>query len=346
VQPVGTEIGLIGSVNRPAILEMKPGETIADVLRMGGGFTAVADRTRLAVERLSDRSTARIRELVLPADLGATLDNGDVVRAFSAVEAILPIQQQNKRVRVEGEVLRPGDYVLPAASTIADAIKAAGGLTPAAYVYGTEFSRESVRLTQQDNYERALRDLETEFARQGTQRAITADEAAAATARSAANSRLVERLRTVKPTGRIVLQLAPNSIDLPPLALENGDRLFIPPRPTTVGVFGSVFNGGSYLFSGERPIEDYLRLAGGPTRGADQGSAFVIRANGIVVSNLQSNAGWWQRQAGLNGLKAEPGDTIFVPEEINKTTFLQSAKDWTQVLSQFALGAAAIQILK
>jgi len=34
-----------------------------------------------------------------------------------------------------------------------------------------------------------------------------------------------------------------------------------------------------------------------------------------------------------------------VPEEMNKTTFVQAAKEWTQILSQFGLGAAAIKIL-
>lgn len=343
VQPVGTEVGLIGSVNRPAILELKPGETVADVLRMGGGFTAVADRTRLAVERLSDRSSERIRELALPADLSATLDSGDVVRAFSAVEAILPSQQQNKRVRVEGEVQKPGDYVLPAASTINDAIRAAGGLTAGAFVYGTEFTRESVRVAQQMNYERALRDLETEVARQGTQRASSADGATAAAAREAATARLIDRLRGVKPTGRIVLQLTPQSMDLPPLALEDGDRLFIPPRPTVVGVFGSVFNAGSYLYSDGRNVADYLRLAGGPTRGADESSVFVIRASGNVESNLQLRAGWWQGGLQLGTVRAEPGDTIFVPEELNKIDFVQAAKDWTQIIYQFGLGAAGIR---
>jgi len=37
-----------------------------------------------------------------------------------------------------------------------------------------------------------------------------------------------------------------------------------------------------------------------------------------------------------------PGDTVFVPEELNKTTLLQAVKDWTQVFYQFGLGAAGI----
>lgn len=344
VGPVGKQVALFGSVNRAAVFEIKQGETVADLLAMAGGFSAVADRSRLSVERLDDRNDVRVRELSLPADSAATLASGDVLRAFSAVDATQPIERQNKRVVVEGEVVRPGEYFLPPASSLGDALRAAGGLTSAAFVFGTEFTRESVRKTQQINYERALRDLETDFTRaSATQRTTSADEAAAQAARTAGTERLIARLREVRPNGRVVLQLPPDSRELPDMALEDGDRLHIPPRASTVGVFGSVFNGGSYLFTGGRSVDEYLRLAGGPTSGADADSVFVIRANGSVVSARQSS-GWFNNDR-LAGLAAEPGDTIFVPEEMDKTTFLQHAKDWTQILAQFALGVAAIQVL-
>jgi protein involved in polysaccharide export with SLBB domain len=344
VGPQGPQVALIGSVNQPAIFELKPGETIADVVRMAGGFTPVADTTRLTIERVDDRATVRITQLDLPQASEGALSNGDVLRAFNAVAAALPVERQNKRVRIEGEVTRPGEYVLPPRTSIADALRVAGGLTPAAFVFGTEFSRESVRATQQENYERALRDLELEFSKAtSTQRTTTADEAAAQTARASATSRLIDRLRAAKPTGRVVLQLPPDGQQLPDLALEDGDRIYVPSRPTTVGVFGSVFNAGSYLWAGSRNIDDYLRLAGGPTRGADESSVFVIRANGSVVSNLQSKGWFSSRSSEFSSLPAEPGDTIFVPEEINKTTWVQNAKDWTQILYQFGLGIAGIK---
>ncbi len=348
VGPVGTQVGLIGSVNRPGIFEMKPGETVDDSLRMAGGLTAVADRTRLAIERLGDRNDIRILQVTLPTGLTSPLSSGDVVRIFSAVEAALPVERQNKRVRVEGEVTRPGEYILPAGTSVEDALRMAGGLTSSAYIFGTEFNRETVRVTQQENYDRVLRDLETELARAAsTQRTSNADEAAAVTARSQTSSRLVDRMRVIKPTGRVVLQLEPTATSLPDLALEDGDRIYIPSRPTTVGVFGSVFNGGSYLHGNGRQIGDFLRLAGGPTRGADAESVFVIRANGSVVSNLQQKTGWFSGSgnSGLTNVAALPGDTVFVPEEMDKTTFTQKLKDWTQILSQFGLGLAAIKTL-
>ena len=345
VGPVGTQVGFIGSVNRPAVLELKAGEGVADALKMAGGFTAVADRSRLAVERLQERNAGRVVQLQLPADERSALASGDVVRAFSAVSALLPTQRQSKRVKIEGEVLRPAEYVLPAGSSVRDAVQAAGGFADAAFVFAAEFTRLSVQQTQQQNYERALRDLETDLARAaGTQRVASAEDAASLAANSASSQRLIERLRNLRPNGRIVLQMATNATELPDLALEDGDRIFIPAKPTTVGVFGSVFNAATYLHLPGRSVDDYLRLAGGPTKGADEGSIFIVRANGNVVSSRQS-AGWFNKSGNLSQLPAEPGDTLFVPEEMNKTTFAQSAREWTQILSQFGLGVAAIKIL-
>jgi protein involved in polysaccharide export with SLBB domain len=243
-------------------------------------------------------------------------------------------------------VQRPGTYILPPESTIADALKAAGGLTPGAYVFGTEFSRESVRQTQQLNYERALRDIELEFSRRATTVATrSAEEATAQTQQQVASDRVLARLREARPTGRIVLQLLPDTRQLPDLSLEDGDRLYIPPKPTTVGVFGSVFNAGSYLHTDQRKLEDYLQLAGSPTRGADKQSIFVVRANGSVVSAQQDGSWLGLGSNKVGSLASFAGDTIFVPEEANKTTFLQSAKDWTQVLYQLGLGVASIKVV-
>jgi len=346
IGPIGPQVAVLGSVNKPTIIELRGAETVRNAFEIVGGPSAVADRGRIAVERLVDRNDRRVIELSLPSQQDERLADGDVLRLFSIVGTALPQHKQYKRVRIEGEVVRPGDYVLPPASTLADAIQAAGGLTPDAFVFGTDFSRESVRRTQQENYERALRDLEIDITKNATTRkAASADEAGAQVAREQGGSRLVDRLRAVKPTGRIVLQLEPASRELPGLPVEEGDRLYVPPVPKAIGVFGSVFNAGSYLLRPGASVEDMLKLAGGPTRGADTSSIFVLRANGSVFSARQTNSGWFSSSTALN-IAALPGDTVFVPEELNKTTFIQEAKDWTQILYQFGLGAAALKTIK
>ena len=345
IGPIGTQVAVVGSVNQQAIFELKPGETMDDLLRFAGGFNAVADRTRVAIERLGERERGRVAEVRLPTGGSQPLGTGDLVRAFSAVASALPQDRQNRRVWIEGEVRLPGEYVLPPGATVADALRSAGGMIGAAFPFGTEFTRESVRVSQQANYDRALRDLETDMTKnQASQRSTSAEETAAQAAAAASNSRLIERLRQVRPTGRMVLQVRPQDHDLPDLALEDGDRINVPTRGTTVGVFGSVFNTGSFVYSPEHTTGEYLALAGGPTRGADKDSMFVIRANGSVVSALQGSS-FWHSNNEFRSTVVQPGDTIFVPEELNKSTFVQSAKDWTQILYQFGLGVAGIKTL-
>ncbi len=344
VGPVGKQVGVIGSVNRPSVVELADNEGVEQALGSAGGFSALAERDRLTLERIRARTEKRVVQITLPTNADMPLEDGDVLRAYSAALTVVSTVLQNKRVRIDGEVARPGAYILPPQSTLQDAIKAAGGLSESAYLYGTQFTRQSVRATQQENYDRALRDLETDFARSaGTQLVTSGEQEARVQFQSAAAARLIERLRALKPSGRVVLQIAPNSHKLPDLTLEDGDNLYVPPTPTTVGVFGSVFNSGSYLFGDGRAIGDYLRLAGGPTKGADEDSIFIVRSNGQVISERQSRGNsWFSHASNIGKVQAEPGDTVFVPEEMDKTTFLQAAKDWTQVLYQFGIGIAGI----
>ena len=344
VEAVGPQVGLIGSVNQPAVFELLPLETVRDVIRMAGGFSPVADTRRLTLERLQDRDRVRVIEWALPNAESRNLNSGDVLRAISTVDVSGSQMLRNKRVRIDGEVQLPGTYVLPPGSSLQDAIASAGGLTMAAFLYGTELQRDSVRRGQQENYDRALRDLETDLARAAAaQRSGSADEGAAQANRAAASARLIDRLRALRPSGRVVLELQPESTGLPQLLVEDGDRLNVPPRSTTVGVFGSVFNTGNYLFAERRTLGDYLRLAGGPTRSADGDSAFVVRANGAVISERQTSS--WLSSGRLQAAAALPGDTIFVPEDLDRTTLIQGFKDWSQVLFQLGLGFSAFRVL-
>jgi protein involved in polysaccharide export with SLBB domain len=342
VLPVGPQAAMLGPVNRPAVFEILPGATVADLLQLAGGLSSVADRERLVLERLRDRHRVGAVELLLPRDLGLPLGDGDLLRAISLLGPAQPSQVRNKRVRVDGEVLRPGDYLLPPNATLSDAVQAAGGLTPAAYVFGTELRRERTRLTQEANYERAIQELEAEANRTAILQ-NNSDEGRRGATESAARQ-LLARLRVRKPEGRIVLDLTPQSAELPPLELEDGDQVRLPPRGQSVGVFGSVINAGSFVHDSARDIGHYLRRAGGATPAADDRGAFVVRANGSVVSAREGRS--WGAMARFESEKALPGDTVFVPEKLDRTTWVQAAKDWTQILYQFGIGVAALKVVK
>ena len=123
--------------------------------------------------------------------------------------------------------------------------------------------------------------------------------------------------------------------------LEDGDRFYVPSAHSTVSVIGEVYNQNAYIYKPGKRISDYLALAGGPTKDADTGSIYVLRADGSVISKQQSN---WL--SGFNGDRLNPGDTVVVPEQLDKTKWVTELKDWTQIVYQLGLGAAAIHVLQ
>lgn len=306
------------------------------------------------VERL-DRST--LEPVLLPFNLrralvdrdpahDLALQAGDVVTVFSQRDLQAPSARRAAFVRVEGEVATPGVYQVRPGETLRQVVARAGGLTPEAYLFGAEFTRESLRREQQARLEEVANrsEKELEFASlERLSRAATAEEAAATRAQLETQRGILARLRALKASGRMVLELKPQAqsvLDLPAVPLEDGDRLLVPARHATVGVYGAVYHQASFLHGRHKTLDDYLAQAGGPTRGADAASAYVLRADGSVVSRRQS--GWL---GGFGATALMPNDAIVVPDEYAPVSWVRELKDWSQIFYQFGLGVAALKVL-
>ena len=125
--------------------------------------------------------------------------------------------------------------------------------------------------------------------------------------------------------------------------MEDGDRFVVPPVPATINVVGSVYDQNSFLFVPGSHIGMYLKLAGGPNRDADEKHIFVIRADGEVVSREREKSAWGNE---FYALRMNAGDTIVVPEKTFKPSAMRGVLQWSQLFSQFALGAAAISVVQ
>lgn len=274
---------------------------------------------------------------------------GDVVTIFSQQDIKIPVEKQVKFVRLEGEFVASGVYRVEPGETLKQLVQRVGGLTPNAYLFGSEFTRESTRERQQQELNRIVGDLEVQVERNATTGASAAasPEAAALLGPSLEGQRrLVEKLRQLRPTGRIILELPgpkANIQDLPNISLEDGDRFVVPYRPASVEVLGSVYNANAFIWKSEKRMSDYLRDAGGPNRNADKKHIFVLRADGVVVSNTSGSSGFWG--GGIESYRLEPGDAVVVPETLSKGNVQRGLRDWTQIFSQLALGAASIAVL-
>lgn len=340
----------MGPNNVPSLRTFNPRYTVQPAVPEINWQYAVIERT--------DQNTLTTRtipfnlgKLVLSHDATQNLAllPGDVVTIFSKADFSVPRTQQLTQVRIEGEVTMAGLYTVLPGETLRQILARAGGLTPNAYIYGTQLTRESTRREQQKRYDEFLDQLEREAneAASNLSSRVTSPQQAATAQTSLASQRdLIGSLRKVAMNGRIVLNMAPDDRGInafPDLPLENGDRLYVPSRPSTVNVIGTVYEQGSFLYEEDYRTGDYLKKAGGPSRSADKSHMFIIRADGSVISHPTGSILF---PKSFESLQMYPGDTLVVPTYINRTTFVRGLLDWSQILSSFGLGAAAINVLR
>jgi polysaccharide biosynthesis/export protein len=334
IPPAGQQVAVIGSVHEAAIYEARQGESIEQMLAAAGGPNTLGDPSRVILYRTGDPSQPGPREVMRAQAAETVVQAGDILQILSRGSLTQPIDRQSVLVRVEGEVNRPGIYYVAPNTPTSQILELAGGLTPRAFAYGTKFTRQSVRLQQQDSFKEAIKQLELTLAAAP----LTADRSQSESERSAqvAGAKAVlDRLKDAEPDGRLVLNISPDAQTLPSnILLENNDSIYVPPRSSTVGVFGAVYRPASFLIGEGKPLKvrDYIEQAGGTVRSADRDGMFVVRANGEVLSKRK---GAWSAHV-------LPGDVVFVPIKTQTGTFWSKFKDITTTLFQLGLSTATV----
>lgn len=141
VPPYEQLVNLEGNVKRPMYYELKPGETLQDIVNFAGGFTgdAYTEMVRIA------RQTGRENELlnVKEADFSTyRLKDGDAITVGTILD------RYANRVELKGSVMRPGMYALGSdLSTVRDLVRRADGLMDDAYTPRVMLYREGPDLS-------------------------------------------------------------------------------------------------------------------------------------------------------------------------------------------------------
>jgi hypothetical protein len=311
------------------------------------------------IERLDPET---LKAVVIPFDLGKLvmqrdasqdldLQPGDIVSIFSQADFRVPIAHQTKQIKLDGEFAHAGIYTAQPGESLRHLIDRAGGITENAYLFGSEFTREATRVVQQARIDEYVQSLGMQIQRSNLALAASAvsspQDLASGAAAQAGEQSLIASLRQIRATGRIVFRFSPenNGLDsIPDLTLEDGDTFTVPPLPVNINVVGAVYNQNSFLYAHGARVATYLRYAGGATRDGDRSHEFVIRSNGEVISHDRSKGMWSSDD--FDKIRLYPGDTVVVPEKTFRSSALRGVIDWSQLFSQFALGAAALSVLK
>ncbi len=329
-------VALTGEVRDPGVYPVVSGTRISSLISAANGLARDTVGVRGEILRVVGSGDAQTRQrhphAIDLADRNAAqipVEPADVIR-FSARFN----DRERGPVRLSGEVVHPGIYTVRKGESLSQLVRRAGGLTDQAYPYGSIFTRERVRLVEEQALRRVAREINSALTVAAARKDVEMTELAAL-------SRLTEQLRSAEAIGRVVIEADPTVLQVRPeldTVLESGDRLFVPKRPNYVTVSGNVLNPSSLQFNSRRTVTDYIGLVGGFQTAADESRVFVVFPNGEAKS---AGVSAWN----LEGIKVAPGSTIVVPRDVAPFDLLEFAKDVAPILSSLAVTAASLAIL-
>ncbi|NUY57712.1 SLBB domain-containing protein [Salinivibrio sp. EAGSL] len=332
-------VELGGAVKYPGVYPLPANASFEQLLDAAGGLTEAAYLRQAEITRrqvVEGRLTVRH----YPLDLNKAIKGEGPQFAIHRQDRIniktKPNWHKNNTIELQGEVRFPGVYAFERGETIQDVIERAGGLTEFAYPKGAVFSRERLKRQEEERLKMLNRQLQQEISSLALRRQTSS--AQYTTSPSEALS-LAEELQNAEAVGRMVISLprALKGDDVANIMIENGDKLYVPPKNPVVSIMGEVQFTSNQLFEPGMTVSDYIESAGGTKQQADTDRIYVVRADGSVM--MPNNSFWFSRSQ----KRLEPGDTIIVPIDTDYLDGLSTASTATQILYQMGVAWKAVK---
>ena len=135
----GPQVKIAGEVMRPAVYELRPDETLDDLLRYAGGLTPYAATDNATIDRVlppDERPAPGYARVVLTVALEFGVNGLTAPVPLRAADSVTVLRIRGNRrstVSIVGSVWQPGDYELRPGMRLWDLIPAAGGVRPETY---------------------------------------------------------------------------------------------------------------------------------------------------------------------------------------------------------------------
>jgi protein involved in polysaccharide export with SLBB domain len=111
--------------------------------------------------------------------------------------------------------------------------------------------------------------------------------------------------------------------------LEDGDKVYVPKRPSYVSVIGSVQKETMASYSSNKTYPDYIASAGGLNSGADKKNIYVLLPNGESLKATKD-------------VVVPPGAVVVVPPKTDKLSILGLTDIISRVMGNIATSVLAI----
>lgn len=313
-----------GEVLRPGTFPLSKDMTVAQLVRVAGGFKRDAYLESADLTSYSVVDGKRVISNLSPVHIGAAVDGSDPHANVAlkpgdilTVHQVTGWSQIGEAVNLEGQVAYPGSYGLREGERLSSVLRRAGGFRDTAYPEGAVVVREEVRELEEKSRQELIRQIETSSAAARLSPGLASGDAAATLQLvNAQQQEILSRLKAHPPSGRLVIHIG-RDIDTwantpADIELRRGDVITVPNRPGFVLVSGQVYNPTALTFTPGKSAGWYLSHAGGASSTANRKEIFVIRANGSVIG---------RRSAGFFGgdvlsTKLNPGDVVVVPQKV------------------------------
>ena len=329
----GYSVSISGEVKSPGNYALVENLTLMDLILKARGFTEAAASDSIELIRiikdknslLNSNQKSIIKKFKIDKDLNMNssdgkfiLENGDqiVVRRISGFETI-------RMVRIDGEVLRPGDYNIKSKDEyISDVIKRAGGFTNYSYPSGAFLIRNPKLDNAQLRLNRFMSENAKSLIEKSSSNNIDADLLQKAGLKSMNNIDAIDSLqqklngadiiKNIENTEGIVGINLTNIMRNPrgkyDLKLEQGDVIYVPRELQTVRVMGAVYFPTYVRYDRNSTLKEYLNSAGGISSTALRSKIFVLHPNGTSSST--------RNFLGIKCYpKVMPGSQILVPQK-------------------------------
>jgi protein involved in polysaccharide export with SLBB domain len=332
-----------GEVLRPGTYPLSKGMTVAQLVRMAGGFKrdALLDSADLTSYRIrgGNRVDGQLATIPIGTAVAGTDPNADVALKPGDILTIHQLtgwSEIGEAVTIQGQVRFPGSYGFREGERLSSILRRAGGMRDTAYPEGAVLIREQVRELEEKSRQELIRQIDTNSAAARLGPALgSGDTGGTLQLIKAQQEQALAQLKSHPATGRMVIQISADIdswADTPAdIELRRGDVLTIPKRPGFVLVTGQVYNATALTFTPGKSAAWYLSHAGGTNGTANRKEIFIIRANGSVVG--RHSGGWFD--ADVLSTRLSPGDVVVVPQKILGASLL-----WRNLLTTAQLASS------
>lgn len=307
-EPVRT-VYIEGAVTYPGEYKLLNNMTIRDLILQAGGLTEEASPIRGEIYR---RKYLENKEMLTEKfDFSVELAMKNLSEHNLSLQKLDRVfirnkkgWEEEKKIKLSGQFVYPGNYILFEGECLGDLIKRAGGLKEDAYLAAAVFTRKSVKELETKHLNEYSKQMEMDLLSYSTEMAAKENSNDLQEALSQ-QIEMKQKIEKKEKSGRVIIDMRKKE-NYQNFILEDGDELFVPRKPNTISVIGEVFNPSTFIFEPSNPfVSYYLNAAGGLKKSSDKKQIYIIKANGSILTKKK-----------VLNTNIEPGDAIVVPQKI------------------------------